>query len=91
MGLAACSSSTKTGKSIYTAAKVKTFDGVSGKVAFNKDGSRSATTSRIELYNIRFDLKGVQNTRSIKLVKTIFFFSKWNVDQYRQQNILFKQ
>ena len=70
MGLAACSSSTKTGKSIYTAAKVKTFDGVSGKVAFNKDGSRSATTSRIELYNIRFDLKGVQNTRSIKLVKT---------------------
>lgn len=70
MGLAACSSSTKTGNSIYTAAKVKTFDGVSGKVAFNKDGSRSATTSRIELYNIRFDLKGVQNTRSIKLVKT---------------------
>lgn len=65
MGLAACAAEkaardagrtfvgNESGKAIRAAALQQSFDAVSGTIQYNEHGSRSATTARIELYNLR--------------------------------------
>ncbi len=70
MGLAACAAekaaseagapfvASETGKAIQTAALRQSFDAVSGTIEYNEFGSRSATTARVELYNLRSKRSG---------------------------------
>lgn len=65
IGLATClaeEGGDRSGINIHTLAKKNVFEGLTGVVAFNKDGSRSSKTSRIEMYSVtssmKFDLVG---------------------------------
>jgi hypothetical protein len=50
------------GKNVHAKAKQQSFIGVSGRVEYNEEGSRSAETGRVEMTNLRITTEGGVST-----------------------------